>query len=43
MQEIYSLYYKDKLSQQAIAEKLGNKYKKEDIETSVKECNKLKE
>ena len=36
-------YLEDGLDAEAIAEKLGNKYKKEDIETSVKECNKLKE
>ena len=36
-------YLEEGLDAEAIAEKLGNKYKKEDIETSVKECNKLKE
>ena len=36
-------YMEEGLDAEAIVEKLGNKYKKEDIETSVKECNKLKE
>ena len=36
-------YLEEGLDIDTIAEKLGNKYKKEDIETSVKECNKLKE
>ena len=36
-------YLEEGLDAEAIVEKLGNKYKKEDIETSVKECNKLKE
>ena len=36
-------YLEEDLDVDTIAEKLGNKYKKEDIETSVKECNKLKE
>ena len=31
------------LDAQAIAEKLGNRFKKEEIETSVSECEKLKE
>ena len=36
-------YLEEGLSSDAIVEKLGGQYKKEDIETSVKECNKLKE
>ena len=36
-------YLEKGLDTEAIAEKLGNKYNREDIETSVKECNKLKE
>ena len=36
-------YLEEGLDIDTIAEKLGNKYKKEDIETSAKECNKLKE
>ena len=36
-------YLEEGLSSDAIVEKLGDQYKKEDIETSVKECNKLKE
>ena len=31
------------LDGQAIAEKLGNRFKKEEIETSIRECEKLKE
>ena len=36
-------YLEEGLGAEAIAEKLENKYNREDIETSVKECNKLKE
>ena len=36
-------YLEEGLSTEAIVEKLGDQYKKEDIETSVKECEKLKE
>ena len=36
-------YLEEGLDPEAIAEKLENKYNREDIETSVKECNKLKE
>ena len=36
-------YLEEGLGTEAIAEKLGNKYKKEDIEKTVKESNKLKE
>ena len=36
-------YLEEGLDTEAIAEKLENKYNREDIETSVKECNKLKE
>ena len=36
-------YLEEGLGTEAIAEKLENKYNREDIETSVRECNKLKE
>ena len=36
-------YLEEGLGAEAIAEKLENKYNREDIETSVRECNKLKE
>ena len=36
-------YLEEGLGTEAIAEKLENKYNREAIETSVRECNKLKE
>ena len=36
-------YLEEGMEADAIAEKLGDRFKKEDVETSVTECKKLKE